>query len=359
MEEKIIDVNPENLEPATVDDFEKENQTVRISDEDLKIDEKLLNQDVNNKSILKSIKEVSGLNIPDAEMVQFMDLINRIKTKKNAAVYPNLYAELPKSLKANILASIGGEYTGSDPLFLDYLAKELIQDILGSTAFNDIIDEYNAELATVNSDLKNGKTLISAQCDVINDTMTVKYKDLSAKLREEGNIEAAEYYESLTKAYERAINFSAIFERIEEKESFINRCYKETRFFNRYCRDFADKFCVDNKITTSDGKEVPMPHIKTLMAVYNSLVCIQISEEYAKTICVMIYYAVSDKDINKVDEMTEVYYLIDLLSILFQSSKVGDAVEKVYENIAKLIARIDIMLENKAARQKKPKKSRK
>lgn len=359
MNENIIDVKEEDIKPVTPDDFEKENCTVEFTDDDFKIDESLLNQETNKKTILNAIKEVSGLkDIPDSEMIQFMDLINRIKTKQKVASYPNLFAELPSSLKNSILVSIGGQYDGSDPRFLDYLAKELIQDVLGSSAFNEIIKEYNDEVNNVNDDLKNGRTLISAQCDVIKDTMTVKYKDLSTKLREEGNIEAAEYYEGLTDSYERAIQFKSIFELIEAKPSFVNRCYKETRFFNRYCRDFADKFCVSNKITTSEGKEIHMPTIKTLMTVYTSLININISEDYAKTICVMIYYALYNNDINIVKEMTEVYYLIDLVSILSRSSKVGDAIEEVYKNIAKLIEKIDTMLQEKESRQKKSKKKK-
>lgn len=361
MEEKeIITVDEENIKPATEEDIKKAEEGVKLTEEDLKFDESLFNQDTSNKSnILKSIKEVSGIDISDSEMVQFIELINRVKTKQNAAVYPNLFAELPPSLKKSILANLGGEYTGNDPLFMDYLAKELIQDVLGSTAFNSIINEYNESVASVQNDLKSGRTLVSAQLDVTRDTMTKKYKELADKLREDGKTEAADYYDSLVVSYERAYGFKAIFEMIEQRPSLINRCYKETRFFNRYCRDFADKFCGENVLTPTDDKNKSMPTIRTLMAAYSSLCNIGIGEDFAKTICVMIYYAVHDFDTNKVQDMVELYLLIDAIYVIDKASITGDAVEEIHKNICLLSEKIAGMLNEKESRHNKPKKSRK
>ena len=358
MEEKIINVEETELNPATDEDIAKaEEGGVKLTEEDLKFDVSLFNQDTNNKSnILKSIKEVSGIDISDAEMVQFIELINRVKTKQNAAVYPNLFAELPPSLKKSIVANLGGEYTGNDPLFMDYLAKELIQDVLGSSAFNTIIDEYNESVASVQNDLKSGKTLVSAQLDVTRDTMTKKYKELADKLREDGKTEAADYYDSLVVSYERAYGFKAIFEMIEARPSLVNRCYKETRFFNRYCRDFADKFCGENVLSSTDDKNKSMPTIRTLMAAYSSLCNIGIGDDFAKTICVMIYYAVHDFDTNKVQDMVELYLLIDAIYVIDKASLTGDSVEEIHKNICLISEKIAGMLNEKEARHNKPKK---
>jgi len=338
--------------------------TTKLTDKDLEFNSEIMKEEVSFSGVSKSIGEILEVGeVPVSEVHVFMDLIKRVRSKEKIN---NIFAELPPTFKKHILKQMGqideaAAFT-ANPTFCNFLAKELIQDIVGNTAFDSLISEYNREMSTVNSDLKNGKTLVSAYNDVMRETMTTKYQEIADKLRADGDEETAVYYEKLTASYKDAYNLKKLKEAIEARPSLLNRAYKEIKHYEQYAFDFSMKFCMNvTPIKNAQGEEIEMPSIKTLDAVYNALMRSGVftNEDTAKTLCVLIYLIYSDTDISNIHEYTHLYFIIDSLYVLDRASKVGDSIEETLENLGWFENTLEEMLVNKMADKKSKKKGKK
>lgn len=338
--------------------------TTKLTEKDLEFNSEIMKEEVSFSGVSKSIGEILEVGeVPVSEVHIFMDLIKRVRSKEKIN---NIFAELPPTFKRHILKQMGqideaAAFT-ANPTFCNFLAKELIQDIVGNTAFDSLISEYNKEMSTVNSDLKNGKTLVSAYNDVMRETMTTKYQEIADKLRADGDEETAVYYEKLIASYKDAYNLKKLKEAIEERPSLLNRAYKEIKHYEQYAFDFSMKFCMNvTPIKNAQGEEVEMPSIKTLDAVYNALMRSGVftNEDTAKTLCVLIYLIYSDTDISNIHEYTLLYFIIDSLYVLDRASKVGDSIEETLENLGWFENTLEEMLVNKMADKKSKKKGKK
>lgn len=349
MDEKIIDVEEKDILPATNEDVQKASEPLKVTEEDLEFNETIFDDSINKDSILEAAKQSLGVsNISDSEMIEFMDLVNRIKNKEHIT---NLFAQLPKTFKIGIDKTLK-ENGCTDLGFYDLMAKQLIEDIVGSSSFNKIVEEYNTELYKINTDLKNGKTLISAQSDTLRDSILIKYKEIVDKCREEGKDDVANYYENIIDSYKKAYSLEIINNLISEKESFVNRCYKERNHFDEYCRVFDKKFCIDYQITNKEGESIKKPNIRTLESAYNSLKK-KYNEDIAKTICVMVYFGTIDMSLDKIEESTYVYFLLDALYILDKASDIGDAIEEITHSLNVIIDKIQMVIINKNNKKSK------
>lgn len=337
-----------------LDAAEKVIDPSQLTEKDLEFNHDLMKEDINETGVIKSVKEIlDAPNIPDAEIHTFMELVTRIKSKEKIN---NIFAELPPTFKRQVLKTMGEtneeEVLTSNPTICNFLAKELIQDIVGNTAFDSLISEYNKEMATVNSDLKNGKTLVSAYNDVMRETMTVKYLEIAKELREKGNEETAVYYEKLSESYSDAYSFKRIKDAIEAKPSLINRAYKESKHYESYAYDFSMKYCMNIKtIKNAEGKDISMPSIRTLDSACKALQRsgVLLNEDFAKALCVLIYLVYADVDITNIHEYTHLYFLIDSIYVLDKASNSGYAIEETINNISAIEKKFEELLADKAS----------
>lgn len=340
--------------------------TTKLTEKDLEFNPELMKEEVSFNNVAKSIGNIIGVGeVPLSEVHVFMDLIKRVRDNEKIN---NIFAELPPTFKRHLLKQMGqvgmneAEVFTSNPSFCNFLAKELIQDIVGDAAFDSLISEYNDQMNTVNSDLKNGRTLVSAYNDVMRETMTTKYQEIADKLRADGDEETAVYYEKLTESYKDAYSLKKLKDAIIARPSLLNRAYKEIKHYEQYAFDFSMKFCMNvSPIKNAQGQEVEMPSIKTLDAVHNALMRSGVftNDDTAKTLCVLIYMIYSDADISNIHEYTHLYFIIDSLYVLDRASKVGESIEETIENLGWFENTLEEMLVNKMADKKSKKKGKK
>lgn len=355
MTEKIIEVNENELTPATeLDILQKASEPIKLTEDELQVNEAIFDGELNEKSIIESAKKAIGMdNISDAEMLDFMELIKRIKNKEHIT---NLFAQLPKSFKIGIDKAMK-EMNNTDIQFYNLMAKELIENIVGDSSFNAIVEEYNTEVKKVNTDLKEGRTLLSATQDVFRETVRVKYQEIVDKARADGKEEVAKYYEKIIDIYNKVYDLTEIKEMIESKESFVNRCYKEGRHFNTYCMKFDEKFCMaPSTITNKNGDQFTKPNIRTLEMAYKALRNKGYDDDVAKAFCIMVYFNTADKSLYDVHESTYVYILIDAIFMLDKASDLGDATSEFIHNLNIITNKISTLIISKSTKNKKSKK---
>lgn len=297
---------------------------------------------VSAQNLVDEFKKNYDMDIDFNDITILMELKERID-KENCT---NIYAELPKSVQKLIRKSFSEAFNGDiDINTLDTISSVFLSELFSSAELDGYIKEFNDVMGDISSRVKEENITNDAKLDEVFEKVTKVYETTRELVESEPD--TAERGELTYNTFMTAITLENILKTISERPSVLNRAYKESRNFKSYAMSFDRKFCCGEsnvKIRTLEGICYGLQSNAT------------VSEEFAKTICILIANEVSERNLEDVYDKWYVYYMSEVVYLLHKTTLVGDVSSRTNDAITSICNQLNELVLAKASRKGKGKK---